>query len=74
MDCQLGCPLKALISNYFQGAHLDSACPAQGSASMWASMEGLTRRKFWYPTKNAAIPDWPNECNLQKFHARTQRI
>jgi hypothetical protein len=74
MDCQLGCQLKAFNFAYFPGANLDSVCPAQGSASMWASMQGPTPRKFWYPTKNAAIPVWPNECNLQKFHARTQRI
>src|SRR5271157_3000952 len=36
---------------YFPGANLDSACPAQGSASMWALMEGPTQRKFWYPRK-----------------------
>ena len=53
---------------------MDSACPAQGSASMWALMEGPTRRKFWSSTKNAVIPVWPNECNLQKVHARAQRI
>ena len=70
MDCQSGCPLKSVNFAYFPGANLDSACPAQGSASMWALMEGPTRRKFWYPTKNAVIPVWPNECNLQEFHAQ----
>ena len=74
MDGQVEYPLKAFDFGYFPGANLDSACPAQGSASMWALVEGPTRRKFWYPTKNAAIPVWPNECKLQKFHARTQRI
>ncbi len=51
MDCQSGCPLKSVNFAYFRGANLDSACPAQGSASMWALMEGPTRRKFWYPRK-----------------------
>ena len=46
MDCQSGCPLKSVNFAYFPGANLDSACPTQGSASMWALMEGPTRRKF----------------------------
>ena len=46
MDCQSGCPLKAFILAYFPGANLDSACPAQGSASMWALMEGPIATKI----------------------------
>ena len=74
MDCQSGCPLKCVNFAYFPGANLDSACPAQGSASMWALMEGPHATKILVSTKNAVIPVWPTECNLQKVHARAQRI
>jgi hypothetical protein len=30
--------------------------------------------KILVSTKNAMILVWPNECNLQKVHARAQRI
>src|ERR1019366_4774962 len=66
--------LKALISLISPGANLDWACPAQGTASMWALMEGPHATKILVSTKNAVIPVWPNECNLQKVHARAQRI
>jgi hypothetical protein len=74
MDCQSGCPLKSVNFAYFPGANLDWACPAQGTASMWALMEGPHATKILVSTKNAVIPVWPNECNLQKVHARAQRI
>ena len=48
MDCQSGCPLKALISRISRGANLDSACPAQGSASMWALL-WLVRPRATHP-------------------------
>jgi hypothetical protein len=53
MDCQSGYTLKSIQFAYFPRANLDSACPAQGSALMWALMEGPTRPKFWYPRKMA---------------------
>lgn len=40
MDCQSGCTLKSVNFACLPEANLDSARPAQGSASMWALMEG----------------------------------
>ena len=40
MDCQSGCTLKSVNFAYLPEANLDSECPDQGSASMWALMEG----------------------------------
>jgi len=36
MECQSGCPLKYVNLACFPGASLYSACPAFGSASIWA--------------------------------------
>src|SRR5208282_1367975 len=49
MDCQSGCPLKGVNFAYYPGANLDSGCPAQGSASMWALMEGPHATEIRYP-------------------------
>src|SRR5271157_959198 len=73
MDCQSGCPLKGANFAYVPGANLDSGCPAQGSASMWALMEEPTQRTILVSTKNAVIAVWPTECNLQKVHARARK-
>ncbi len=69
MDCQSGCPLKGVNSAYFPGANLDSACPAQGSASMWALLEGPHATKILISAKNAVIPVWHNQYDLQNVNA-----
>lgn len=75
MECQSGCPLKSVNFAYFPGANLDSACPVpEGSASMWALMEGPHATKILVSTKNTAIPVWPNECNLAKVHAHAKDL
>ena len=69
MDSQSGCPLRSVNFAYFPRTNLDRACPAQGSASMWALLAG-PRDEDSGIHENAMIPVWPDECNLQKVNAR----
>ncbi len=73
MDCQSGCPLKALISLISQEpTWIGMPCPGH---CLNVGIDGGTQAaKILVSTKNAAIPVWPDECNLQKVHARAQRI
>ena len=51
---------------------VDMPCPGQ---CLNVGIDGRTNAtKILVSTKNAVIPVWPNECNLQKVHARAQRI
>src|SRR5208282_1994446 len=46
-------------------------CPGQ---CLNVGIDGRTRAtKILVSTKNAVIPVWPNECNLQKVHARAPK-
>ena len=78
MDCQSGCPLKSVNSAYFirlfQRSQLEFGAPCPGQC-LNVGIDGRTHAtKILVSTKNAVIPVWPNECNLQKVHARAQRI
>jgi transketolase-like protein len=51
---------------------LGMPCPGQ---CLNLGIDGTTHAtKIPVSTKNAVIPVWPNECSLQKVHARAQRI
>ncbi len=74
MDCQSGCRPKTLICAYFPAVALYSAGTALGQC-LNVGIDGRTHAtKILISTKNAVLPVWPNECNLQKVHARVQRI
>jgi hypothetical protein len=74
MDCQKECLLKSINFAYFPGANLDWGCPAKGTASMWALMEGPHAARILVSTKDAVIPVWPNVCNLAKVHAHAKDL
>jgi hypothetical protein len=79
MDCQSGCPPKSVNFAYFirlfQRSQLEFGVPCLGQC-LNVGIDGRTHAtmKILVSTKNAVIPVWPNECNLQQVHARAQRI
>jgi hypothetical protein len=64
---------KSVDFAYFTGVNLNSACPAQGSASMWAFGGRTHGTKILVCPEKCAIPVWPDECKLRKFHARAAK-
>lgn len=73
MDCQSEYPLKALFFVFPKGQPgFGVPCPGQ---CLNAGMDGsFSATKILDPAINAAIPVWPNECNLQKAHPRAQSL
>src|SRR5208283_1943850 len=65
--------LKALIS-LISGSQPGFGVPCPGQCLNVGIDRGTQATKILVSTKNAVIPVWPNECNLQKVHARAQRI
>ena len=66
--------LKALISLISAESQPGFGVPCLGQC-LNVGIDGRTHAtKILVSTKNAVIPVWPNECNLQKVHARAQRI
>ena len=64
MECQSGCPLKYVNLACFPGASLYSACPAYGSASIWAQARKTKIATSW---RYRDIPfglDWQMACKL----------
>ncbi len=64
MDCQSGCTLKALITAYFRGVNLRSACPALGSASMWAEARRIRIANMVALQRHTVGLNWPIACKL----------
>lgn len=71
MDCQSGVPLKSLSFACSLGANLDSACPALGSASMWAEAQ-MKIADIAELQVSAVTTFWNFACKLQKVHVRTK--
>jgi hypothetical protein len=67
MDCQSGCPLKSVNFAYFRGASLDSACPAQGSASIWAEARRTKIETLWRYRDIPSVSIGISHANCRKF-------
>ncbi len=73
MDCQSDACLKAVISliplkPIWIGRALPRAVPPCGHGGTDPRYDNSDS------TKDAVIPVWPSECNLQKVHARPRRL
>ncbi len=73
MDCQSGCPLKALITPIFEEPTcirhaLPRALPPSGQR--WKDRKKHATKIPGIHEKMPVILVWPNECNLQRVHAR----